>query len=1492
MTHKPSSGVTDATELLAHPLVLKAAWNRVEHWYRGSDLVPQPEFATWKLHPESEIRDLRKSIRAGQWKPSRWLQLPYPKKGSCLRHYVLPTVKDQVAFMAHMVLLGPLLDARMQNFVFGNRWYRPVRWDSRKKTWTRCPYPFYSNQVYLPYARSHGLYRRVANWTVRQMTKADLERHTYSGVVQLPEDYDDHFLPPWVHSNWWDSTSAKPVAYWSTLDIQLAYPSVRLKVLGKIIRNMLKEPVSDIDQQLSGYPLPILSQVTDRRVCLAVANHLLKALQLVDADPGTVYKIREDAWKPHHLSLPDDNKGLPTGLAISGLLLNVVLHSADSRIYSYLSKQDGKRQGAFLRFADDMTLLSRSTVGLFELIEQVWKGICGDPDARLDKHKPSYALFLNVEKTGPDSIREVLKSYLRHQGWEQCDDLAADAKRNIRDKVDEKADTCEELLPPSTPRKPLAISDWWKGQNQVRKELGQLDQYSRAVERSAVGPGEVGPFVTTLVERLSEIGKDTLGDRFGEGAHERLVQLHDLARFDIADEQVRPDTRRAFAVNRLVSAWLSSDTDEARAQLSDTRDSVAKVVQETPWKFALWRAVVRAAARRPPLAEYSPKSSDDAAAQTWLVAQLQKIATEQGGSSDGASWHRVWPELEPLKEHTKCRSWQELYLSFVRAAFWNALADTILLLQGYHFKSSNPRIADAGLSPAAWVARAIPDGKFDYVANQLGALDRWAKALYSKDPAEASLERFPWELDSLVTAVLASRQRTEIAQAWLHSQSPGNKLMVPEALRRRKSSLVFRILEHSGRIQARDVESRLLNRSALASVMLGARDGSLGDLLFPQNKSARINKANDRPRFVLSAAKSLGCIESVYPMLVEKIVSDLSDPDQLVPTFRKDPLLLSEYGLAREFLLGSKPWSGLTPTLQRLLWGVPTESCELSDWRIRAWEIPAVGLPTRVATFLFRRLKRCDEHPVSRSSELPTTWKISTEDNSIAVGRMLQFDIDAGSQIENRVTVKVCRTRDWEIPPHPAYFLPYIMNDAVHAMDFIRYCDVLTLLTAMDGGESILRNIADRGVGAVPFAERWDWRSRIHLSEEAWKAIERVILRNLGSRWNTSVDETDFEKRIRCHAPRNLRLNDFLLERIDLLLDTQSDGEVIRAIRDPRTDDNGLPKQLILREDGLSDSLSVRIGQIATSPFRRTLVKDFPRMEFLCSNRIMEQVYQIFYSTTSGTHGHHEDFTKSRVDLIVFPELAIPVSEIPTVRRYVERTGRSSLAGLYWRELSPVYRGHSIVGPQRRWFVNEAELVMSMNHNAPGPNSIRWYRVRKTSPAHRETALAKALSIGVEGASWKMLKGRQWYRFVHPHWGDFSIAICADLLDPAPWRSLRGELSHLLMVAYNKDIELYQSLTWIRAYENYVNLVAVNHGKFGGSFIWTPQRSHAREVATLRGRDLFLFADVDLPVKDLIHNQRDGVGEAVERAIREWVCDTDDASRYKSPPPGFLRRSI
>ena len=143
---------------------------------------------------------------------------------------------------------------------------------------------------------------------------------------------------------------------------------------------------------------------------------------------------------------------------------------------------------------------------------------------------------------------------------------------------------------------------------------------------------------------------------------------------------------------------------------------------------------------------------------------------------------------------------------------------------------------------------------------------------------------------------------------------------------------------------------------------------------------------------------------------------------------------------------------------------------------------------------------------------------------------------------------------------------------------------------------------------------------------------------------------------------------------------------------------------------------------------------------------------------------------------------------------------------------------------------------------------------------------------------------------MHRQWGDFSIAICADLIDAEPWRIFRGEMLHLFTVAFNKDVELYDALTWVRAYETYVNVLAVNHGMYGGSFVWTPKGSHARELARLRGSGLFVVSDVKMPVKDLLNAQRQGVTLAVNAAKKAWSGGKQKPQQFKSPPPGFHRR--
>ena len=581
-------------------------------------------------------------------------------------------------------------------------------------------------------------------------------------------------------------------------------------------------------------------------------------------------------------------------------------------------------------------------------------------------------------------------------------------------------------------------------------------------------------------------------------------------------------------------------------------------------------------------------------------------------------------------------------------------------------------------------------------------------------------------------------------------------------------------------------------------------------------------------------------------------------------------------------------------SLHRLLWGAVAETVPPHEWPIRPWEIPAVGLPTRVVASLFRS---AISDPLPAGWDVargPLTWSLDRGVELLAKGRRHQLELAP----EDTTTVApakphVRRSLDWDVAPHAAYFRPLLAAspDEIRDDSYAIYCDVLMLLTAIDGEESILDTLVEHGTGEVPFEDQWSkldewsWRSRIHLPKDAWRLIQKTLQWAEKPVEDVRKTATSLVQALEPWTPIKIEFDDFVRERVDILLDAKDDDEGSRTVRAPDSPDTELPAELMLQDRQLYDKLVVRIGQIKDWTPRAHIVAGFPMMDPKSVSPIMEQVANAFRSHNYSSHDRLPD-------LVLLPEVSIPRPEVPTVRDLVSRTGRAALAGLYWRQLKPVYQACYGAAPVRKWFVNEAELIIPFGHDDRGPSSIRWYRVRKPLPAHNEVGLAQALTAQHPDTKWSILRGYRWYRFVHRRWGDFTISICADLIDTAPWRSLRGELLHLFMVAFNRDVDLYDSLTWVRAYETYVNLVAVNHGHYGGSFLWTPRRSHGHELARLRGRDLFVIADVTIPVKDLLEAQRHGVRDAVSTAACDWAGTQHPPSEFKSPPPGFRRRAL
>lgn len=211
--------------------------------------------------------------------------------------------------------------------------------------------------------------------------------------------------------------------------------------------------------------------------------------------------------------------------------------------------------------------------------------------------------------------------------------------------------------------------------------------------------------------------------------------------------------------------------------------------------------------------------------------------------------------------------------------------------------------------------------------------------------------------------------------------------------------------------------------------------------------------------------------------------------------------------MAREDGLTS--WNSDDPTLHRLLWAPEPSQIPLMLWRPRPWETPAVGLTAALATRLYSSARHGQSSQGWGPKQGPLTWALHDGYELLTAGRRLQFGEEIARPNAKRSKPKAIRSESWETPPHPAYFLPFVAGvkaSRVNSKGFATYCDVLLLLTTLDGGEAILHRLARDGAGNVPFEDRWAWRSRIHLPLEAWQCVEKAI------RWPESPTESLFDR--------------------------------------------------------------------------------------------------------------------------------------------------------------------------------------------------------------------------------------------------------------------------------------------------------------------------------------------------------------------------------------------
>lgn len=825
-----------ASDILQHPLVLQCAWRKLSDLYRLPWTRDPKEWAHWCVDPWRKMVQVASKLADGRYLPKPFYYLPYPKKDGKIRQYFRPSIEDEFAFLLVGVVLTPLLETRMWPFSFGGRWYRgivrrpPMADDDPFEPWRfhTLPFSLSDRRLFQSYRRSYGLFRRVAHWTALRMLNIKRESHDSGGGPSVhPEDYPIELLPYIKVGK--DRRTFRTATkgdggkhIWTArLDLASAYPCVRRDTLAVRLKALLEEPLKEAHRRVVGAVLDPPNSNSDlrpleafggngpwrileednglplRRELASLWMRMLKNVEYEDRH-ATDWSSVNDQWKPSNLmNRPSEhagqlrnNDGIPTGLAVSSVWFNVYLHGLDTAMAHLigLTGDEDEINGAFLRFVDDMVVIAPEKVRLEELVDGIAAWLKGKPDRaskegiQPEKWAAANNLVISHDKVMPEWIKLRLRK-------ENADILDIDS-----------ADTLD--------------IDSIEVNSSKRAE--DSNQYEGRVDED-----NLGPFVTTMVEAFSEIGRPTLHELFGSEAGRRLVDLHRFVRMQINDDEVRLDTRMAFAGRRIATAPLpfpeETRGDEGpdhriEAAVEEISRSVRLAIMKAPWKFQLWEAVNRLGIRQ--LASNVSKGIE------WLLS-MYSLLSDKGLLSTEPWDHCDKSRIDPR---------QRLFLSFLRAA---ALIGAMTVHRDLARATRNHhRDGHSGWVPTHW---AFPLMTMDQAVAALSQFERHVDRLVNEiygtsEPSGLSW----WEFEALkelkfslrgpasVSRGISTDEADRLAARWIRCQQTPE--VVARIIRQRFSASPADAARHAYRLGVFDLLSnKVMRRCAKA---LARQDGT------------------------------------------------------------------------------------------------------------------------------------------------------------------------------------------------------------------------------------------------------------------------------------------------------------------------------------------------------------------------------------------------------------------------------------------------------------------------------------------------------------------------------------------------------------------------------------------------------------------------------------------------------------------------------------------